>query len=495
MRETEIKLSVHASFMVPDFESTPFELVERPPLDLRATYYDTSDLRLARQGATLRHRSGEGEKPVWTLKLSLPDADARVREERNFYGPPSSVPEEARDLVTAFARSETLAPVARLRTRRRSWNVCRDGDVVAELSDDEVSILEGRRVVARFREIEAESKNGDSEQLNLIGGYLLDAGAVGTEPIPKAVRALGPQATAEPDLPRPQRVSPEDAAGVAVKSAIAASARRIIINDPLTRIGEVEGVHQMRVGARRLRSDLRTFRTLVNEEWADGLIIELKWLADALGEVRDLDVQQERLRKEGGELGEDFGALLAELAGRHARARQTLLAALKSDRYRSLLDRIIAAAKDPALSTAAGAPCEEVLPPLVSDAWSKLRKRARALSADSPEEEFHEARIRAKRARYAIEAIVPAMGKKAGEAKAFADSVADAQEVLGEHQDATVAQEIYYHFAAKTLDDGPLSFALGRLVERQAAKAAICKDRFFGVWDKLDRKKNVRWLS
>lgn len=496
MRETEIKLSVHASFMVPSFEGTGFHLDERPSLDLRATYHDTPDLRLARHGATLRYRTGEKDGPVWTLKLALPGLDARVREERNFTGPAGTPPEEARDLVTAFARSEPLAPVARLRTKRRSWEVVSEQDeAVAELSDDEVSILEGRRVVARFREVEIESKNSDVEQLEQIAVHLRDAGAVAAEPIPKAVRALGPLATAEPDLPRPPEVKPSDPSGVAVQAAVARSVGRIVTNDPLARLGEVEGVHQMRVGARRLRSDLRTFANLVHETWAEELTTELKWIADTLGEVRDLDVQQERLRAEASALGESFGTVFAELAERHATAREALLSALKSERYKELLERLIQAAREPALTTDAARPCEEVLPSLVEKTWDKLRKRARALTEASPEEDFHDVRIRAKRTRYAAEAVAPALGKRKEDALAFADLAAAVQDELGVHQDASVAQDIYYHFAAKNPTDGPLCFSLGRLVERQATLAGSSKDRFFIVWDKMDRKKNARWLG
>ena len=495
MRETEIKFSVHASFMVPGFEGTPFHLQERPALDLRATYHDTTDLRLARHGATLRYRTGEAGGSTWTLKLALPGADARVREERNFSGPSGTPPAEARDLVTAFARTEPLAPVARLRTKRRNWEVVSGEEVIAELSDDEVSILEGRRVVARFREVELESKNDDLKQLEKIAGHLRDAGAVEAEPIPKAVRALGPLATAGPDVPTPSKVKPSDPAGLAVRSAIAQGVRRVITSDPLARLGEVEGVHQMRVGARRIRSDLRTFSPLVNENWREEITAELKWLADTLGEVRDLDVQQARLRSEAKDLGESFATIFAEMVKRRTSARAAMEAALTSDRYKELLERLIEAAQEPALTTAAAKPCEEVLPPLVESVWNNLKKHARELSRNSSDESFHAVRIRAKRTRYAAEAVGPALGKKSKDALLFADLAAAVQEELGSHQDATVAQAMYYHFAAKNQQDGPLCFSLGRLVERQAEKAHASKDRFFSVWDELDRKKNVRWLA
>jgi CHAD domain-containing protein len=42
-------------------------------------------------------------------------------------------------------------------------------------------------------------------------------------------------------------------------------------------------VHQARVATRRVRSTLRTFSKLLDEEWTDRLRADLKWLADLLG--------------------------------------------------------------------------------------------------------------------------------------------------------------------------------------------------------------------
>ena len=52
------------------------EVVAMPDQQLRATYYDTADLRMARNGVTLRYRTGEAETPRWTLKL--PDRSPRL---------------------------------------------------------------------------------------------------------------------------------------------------------------------------------------------------------------------------------------------------------------------------------------------------------------------------------------------------------------------------------------------------------------------------------
>ena len=73
MTEREIKLSLPGRFTIPQLiiDGTPLTQEALPELDLRATYFDTSDLRLARHGVTLRYRTGEAAGPMWTLKLPV----------------------------------------------------------------------------------------------------------------------------------------------------------------------------------------------------------------------------------------------------------------------------------------------------------------------------------------------------------------------------------------------------------------------------------------
>ncbi|MPZ70313.1 MAG: CHAD domain-containing protein [Actinobacteria bacterium] len=497
MLETEFKLSVHASFMVPDLTELdiPFEMVEGPVLHLRAVYHDTEDLRLARSGVTLRYRSGENEAG-WTLKLPVEDGEVSVRDEHWFQGAQATVPEGARDLTIAWVRTAGLVPVARLTTRRKVWFVRdEEGVVVAEIDDDEVSILEGRRVVARFREVELESKGLGIQPLTEIRDLLVDAGAVRAEPIPKAVRALGPRATADADIPRAPSPDPKAPAAQAIKAALIHGVERVIVHDAPTRLGDMEGVHQMRVGTRRLRSDLRTFSSMVEPKWAESLGDELAWLTDLLGSVRDLDVLQERLRDTAGGLEASFSEMFESLAARHAGARARLDDGLRSDRYKQLLELVIQAARDPVLTEVAATPAQDVLPSLVRGAWQKLAKKGRALDRDDADDAFHAARIQAKRVRYAAEAVAAALGKDGKEATNFARLVADVQDTLGTHQDTSVARQVFADFAASHSTDGSLSFDIGRLYERQAFEAEVMKERFFKTWDRLDRKKNLRWMG
>src|SRR5205814_60922 len=172
--------------------------------------YDTPDLRLARWGVSLRHRAGEG----WTLKLapppSAPGKPAAVleRDELTFEGSAKKPPDRALDMVRAYVRKSELVPVARLSTtRRRVRLVDATGTRVAEVVDDEVSVRDGRRVAARFREIEVEvpSTNGangaeGTEIITPLVTRLRGAGAGAPDPTPKHIRALGPRAIEPPEV-------------------------------------------------------------------------------------------------------------------------------------------------------------------------------------------------------------------------------------------------------------------------------------------------------
>jgi CHAD domain-containing protein len=510
MLEVEVKLAVEGSF-APSLEGRPGRAAELPgagvagveelpPLDLRATYHDTPDLRLARNGITLRHRTGEAGGAAWTLKLPTDDGraarDASSRDELEFEGPGNVVPDEAEELLAAFVRSTALSPVARLRTRRRRWSLRdADGHEVAELVDDRVSVLQRGRVVERFREVELEGKGLDREAVERIARVLAEDGASAAPQVPKLVRALGSRAMAPPEIVAPERLSPADPAGAAVRAAIARGVERIMLNDPRTRLGEVEPLHQMRVGARRLRSDLRTFRPLVDRDWADSLRSELRWLGAVLGDVRDLDVMIDRLRRDAGELEDDLEPMFDALEARRAEARAALREALRTSRYVELLDRLVDAAENPELTPAASGRCKDALPPLVRRSWKKLRKQGRPLGPGSSDAEFHRVRVLAKWARYGAEAIAPALGRKRGkQAEKFADRAADLQDVLGELQDSVVARDTILDVAGEHPPAGSFNLAAGRLVERELHGGQGHRERFPAAWRRLDRKKRLRWL-
>src|SRR5262245_24858194 len=103
MLEEERKYEVPSGFVLPDLAECAPEggrVIVRPPQKLKATYYDTADLRLARSGASLRHRRGDDEP--WTVKL--PTDAPGIRDEISMSGPPDTPPARLVDLLTAYTR-------------------------------------------------------------------------------------------------------------------------------------------------------------------------------------------------------------------------------------------------------------------------------------------------------------------------------------------------------------------------------------------------------
>jgi len=385
-------------------------------------------------------------------------------------------------LVTAYRRREQLAPAVTLRTVRRGYELRgADGQLLGEVSDETASVLDGRRVVGRFR---AASVSGKGRLKRLFSG---------PPPVPVHLAVLG--VTVE-EAPPPET---DTAAGV-VTAALADGVRRVVAHDPLVRLraGVGDGdtaVHQMRVGCRRLRSDLRSFAPLLDADWAEGLRAELAWLADVLGEARDAEVLRDRLGHTANAdplapLDAHSLARIDEaLRDRQDAALLAVDAALDSERYLDLLDALDEAAEAPRLT--ADGPAHDVLPALVRRPWKRLWGAVRGLDEAAPDEVWHAARIRAKRARYALEAVTPALG---GTARKLGRHLADAQGLLGDHQDASVAAEVWQAIGDAHPDDHGLAVTVGRLIERERAAVRGARHQFPGVWRAARRLRHARFL-
>ncbi len=488
----ELSLSSPPGFRLPELGGFDAGARAAPPQDLQfqTIYFDTADLRLARAGGRVRYRSDEG----WTVALP-PGEGGDVPVEHRFDGDHGSPPELALDLVTAYTRDRSLEPVARLRTaRRRVPLLALDGTTMGEVVEDEVSVLEGVHLAARYREVEiGVSGDAPAGLAEAVAERLRAAGAGPPDPTPKIVRALGWRALEAPDV-APVPVDRSSTAGEAVRAAIAASVLRLVLHDPGVRLGQnPEDVHQARVATRRLRSDLRTFRSLLDAEWTSSLRDELRWLGQELGAVRDTEVLLDRMRDRIDGLRADDQSdakpILQRLSERWESCRADLLDAIRSGRYLQLLERLVHAIHEPALLPEADAPAADALPALVRGPWQHLKSAVDALGDDPVDEVLHEVRIRAKRCRYASEAVAPVVGKAARE---FARAVASVQEVLGEHQDAVVA-EAWLRETARTAD-GREVFVAGELAAFEIAASRDARDRWRGTWRDASRKRHRNWL-
>jgi CHAD domain-containing protein len=458
--ERELKLSPADGFRLHELGGEPL-----PTRVFVTTYHDTPDLRLARSGVTFRHRIQDGTG-LWQLKLRR--GAARLELERQ--GPPARPPAELVALLGAFLRGRELVPVARLRTRREGLQI--DG---AEVVEDSVAVLEAQHVTRRFRELEVELTTGDEATLRRLEEALRRAGAERGPFRPKLFRAL--------DLPAPAE-RPGLSAGSTPREALAAAFgeqyERLLAHDPGTRLGtDPEDLHQLRVATRRLRAFLRAGRPLLEREWAESLRAELGWLGSALGPARDLDVLVEHLRADvdqAGVAGTAAEGLLASFDAERAQARAAVVEALGTDRYLALLDRV-AQASSPCFSHE-----ETPLARIWWREWKRTRKALRSLGDEPPDAELHAARIRVKRARYAAELAAHQLGDGG---QKFVGAAKELQDVLGEHQDAVVAEERIGAWADTAPGTADVAERLLRLERDRRARA---RADWPAAWSRLERR-------
>ena len=499
--EHEVKLGAGDDFHLPDLTGVVegATAVTLPERRLEAVYYDTADLRLARWGVSVRFRWEEDdeERGRWTVKLPDDDGDggddrALRRRESTFALPRHPVPDEVSSLVQAYVRSASLTPVAHLATRRQRLEL-RDatGNRLGEVADDEVSVRQDDHVAAGFREIEVEvDERTPPSVLDAVVGQLREAGAGAPDPTPKVVRALGRPAAAPPEVV-PLAVDDDATAADLVRAALSADLTKLLTHDPrLRRSRHPDDLRKVRVAMRRLRSDLRSFAPLLRPE-AKELRRELGWIRRQLGAVRDADVLAERLAAHGESLPEEdqdeLATLLERLAADRDRACAELDEALDSDRYAVLLDALVAAAKSPPCLPEADVPAGEVLPGLVRRRWERLREAVVDLGDDPSSEDLHKVRTKAKRCRYAAQAVRPVVGKPA---KRLAKRLGQLQDVLGEVQDAEVTEA----WLRETAAAGGPALAAGQLVAAQRKAMGRARKKWPKAWKKASADKHRDWF-
>jgi CHAD domain-containing protein len=471
--ERELKLSVPPDFALPDL---PGEVLE--PQTFTSTYHDTADRALARAGITLRRRV-QNRKGVWQLKL--PGEGERL--ELEIPGGPSAAPDELTALLAGVLRGRPLEPAAVLRTRREGVRARENRRAVADVTVDTVSVLDGRRVRERFVELEVEALDGGAEALPGLERTLVEAGASPGDGRPTVFQALG-FFPVEPIVP-PSWAPPLEH----VRAMIAAQVAELIAHDPGTRLGDdPEELHKARVATRRLRAVLRAARPLLDPDWTESLRGELSWLGGALGPVRDLDVLLERLRVEIAGLEPEerraSARFLDLLEDERSSARAAMLEAMSGARYADLLSRLEAAAVAPRAR-----PADVLLQDIAAKEFRKLRKAVRALPGVPSDEALHAVRIRGKRARYAAELAEGVVGKPAGR---FVRNAKRFQDVIGEHQDAVVAEERIRGLLAE-VQGARAHFAAGQIVERERERRRAARSAFPKAWARLAKSGKKAW--
>jgi CHAD domain-containing protein len=257
--------------------------------------------------------------------------------------------------------------------------------------------------------------------------------------------------TAGPIAPPPRKAGPVNlAASMRPAQAFAVIAHGCVQQLAANAAGALaadgqEHVHQMRVALRRLRSALRLFGDWLPLDFRERTGAELKWLGALLGEVRDYDVL----------LSETLPGLLREtpqsragaaekriagaIAPRHDAAGARMRRALRSRRYRALLDDLAGTClrlqQAPTPGVGSGRTLRDFAAGKLKHAQRRLRLPSGEL-ARMPPEQRHQIRIAAKRLRYAVDFFSSLFG--AGAAR-YAARLADLQDALGSLNDQSVA--------------------------------------------------------
>jgi CHAD domain-containing protein len=511
--ETEIKYEAPPGSTVPRLGGLPSVAGASGPEEqlLEAEYYDTDDLRLIRNGITLRRRRG-GSDPGWHLKLPAGGSTRpKIRVPPGRGG--RQVPVRLAGLVRGYTRGERLRPVARISTRRQVLTLVDSaGASLAEIAADDVSAqtLGGETVISQWAEVEVELTGGGPRLLKAADAQLRRDGLRPSARSAKLERALGWAEHGGPEhggrqaaangRSGPRQAAPPASAGDIVLAYLREHAVRLGSMDPMVRADEPDSVHQMRVCTRRLRSTLQTFGEVIPRSGTGEILAELKWLGGVLGEARDAEVLASRLAQNLRTIPAEvmLGPVQARVQGHfapiQAAARRNVLAALDSARYFALRDTLDELLADPPLSAEAARPAGRVLPGAARHAYRRTRRRMRQARHAPPgrprELAYHEARKAAKRARYAGEAASPAGGKQA---RRFTKQMKSVQTVLGDHQDAVVARGVDRELGIGAHLAGENAFTYGLLYEREDQRAARLRAKAQQTWKRTPRPRFSHW--
>jgi len=503
--ETELKLrlapeAVRALSRHPALR--PLQRARARTTHLLSTYFDTADDALASAGIALRLRR-HGRHWLQTVKgeASAPAGSLSARPEFEW---PVAGPQldPQRFAATPFRRALAKAERAGLAPRfttdivRRTIPLAFADGTNARLCIDVGEIRSADGAAPRrtaVHEIELELETGDTRRLFELAATLAGDVPLAVEPASKAARgyALG-RAQVEVPLHAEDAVLAHRARASTVLAAILRSclaqvegnARGLVDGD------DPEWIHQMRIGVRRLRACLSLARRGVGAARIEPLRVEWRWLAQALGPARDLDVfvldtlpafHTAATRSSHAPILAPALAVLAARAADHRRdARAAAKAAVGSARFlRAVLATgALAAALDrggdhdddrPRLARGA----RDFARPLLRGRHGALLALGAHLTHAAPQER-HATRLAAKKLRYATEFFAPLY--RAKRARRYRQALAAVQDELGAWNDVSVAS----HLAATLA--GTESAATAALAGWAAAQEAARGEALARTW-------------
>jgi CHAD domain-containing protein len=249
-----------------------------------------------------------------------------------------------------------------------------------------------------------------------------------------------------------------------------------------------EEIHDARVAARRFRSHAVSLGSVLDVDAIASELEELGALAKALGRVRDLDVLLEDLGAEAGGLPDGLRPAAALIVAGFGDDRAAAMDGLRRRLDDPAHERFLASLGSIAAAPPLRRPERDPEPAVVmTSVWKALARRARAAGASPTDEALHALRIRAKRARYAAEALEPFVGTRAAR---FAHRAAALQDVLGRHQDAVVEIDKLADVAVRAPE---LAFTAGWMSAARARVRTDMRAAWPDAWRSLAKKGRRFW--
>lgn len=435
---------------------------------LVSTYFDTPDLALRNRKVALRiRRMGRALEQTLKAPKGL-QAGLQSRTEWNAFieteepdlsliGDPA-----LRKWLRKRTKADGLTAVFTTDIKRTTWQIVFNTTRL-EVALDEGRIIAGDRSLP-ISEVELELVEGAASDLIAFAQLLIEKYPLVLDRDSKAARGyalftgatVSPVKAQEPDLNTDMTVW--DAFAASVQSGIL----QVMSNAPVVMLrADPEGVHQARVGVRRIRAALSLFKSVLDEDRLAAAREDLKWLQQALGPARDFDVfLEETMAPVIKTLPDEPGLLRIRDAAAQAREKGYDMAveALSSSQYSAILLRL----EEWLLSSVHGAADT----PLSEFARQSLDKRLKTVlkscgkhPARLPEQELHPLRIEFKKLRYACAFFQSLYGGK--KKTVYIKQLAALQDCLGGLNDALVQGELVE------------ALPLGKSVEAARAKALM----------------------
>jgi len=454
-----------------------------------SVYFDTDDHKLRKKGVMLRVRRAGG-RYIQTIKANGHSAPLERDEwEAKIAGrePDLSLAEGTalEPLITKKFRRQ-LKPLFETRVRRTVYPIGYDNNAIATLAVDQGTIDTGMRSIP-LCEIELELERGTATQLFEVAGELAEALSARIALKSKSERGY--------EIIDNKQELPAKAARIHLSAAAATRdafkiigrtcLKQVIDNEPALIKGDPEGVHQMRVGLRRLRAAMSLFAAFLHDPQTVTIKAELKWLAGELGPAREFEVLVQRVApmKRRSRRWRGMPSLSHEIAGQRDAALKRAQDAVKSDRFRLLTFDLTAwlqtgqwtNPQDDLVRSRGELPIAVYAAEQLTRRWRKVRKKGKAL-AKLDARRRHKVRIQTKKLRYAAEFFASLFSDKrlVKRRKRFLAALERLQDGLGDLNDIAVHEK---HIAAmgvhRRRSNPSRAFAAGLLTGREDARIEV----------------------